>query len=321
MSRLSGATVTVHSLVGAAQVELALKCLGSLVAAVPFPIRLVLHDDGSLGPAGRARFNGEFGDACEFVDRQRAGEQVAERLRAHPRCARFRAEHLFGPKLFDVPLLSTGRVIYADTDVLWTRPLDCPAYFAGRGAAFVVMQDLQEAYAVRLAHWPRMRKRGIRLASRFCAGLMSLEPSALDLDYVEWLLGVDAADDLFGGFRFWAEQTIYAALAARAGCAWIDPRECVVAHHRNFARAQHAAIIHFAGFSRDLFADRYRALEFPPLGRAAPQILGTQPTPACGLGRRVLSACRKRMLLRDPARATLPRAPLPASFGAIEPKP
>ena len=300
------APITVHSLLGSAQVELALKCLGSLVAAVPFPVRFTLHDDGSLDAPARERLADALGAPCTFVGRQEVAEQVDERLRSHPLCAQFRREHLFGAKLFDVPLLGTGRAVYADTDVLWTRPVDCRAFFRGGGSAFVVMRDLQESYAVRLSRWPLLRKRSIRLASRFCAGLMSFDRTAFDLDYVEFLLKVDAETGIFDGFRFWSEQTIYAALAARAGCAWIDPRECMVVHPNNVGSTRRAAVLHFAGFSRHLFAARHARVRFDPAGEAPPQALQTVRTPTCGLGRRVLSACRQRLLLRDHGRTALP---------------
>ena len=86
------------------------------------------------------------------------------------------------------------------------------------------MRDLKESYAVRLRQWPLLRKHGIRLASRICAGMISFDPAAVhDLDYIEWLLGIDAETGLFDGFPFWTEQTIYAALAARVGAEWDRP--------------------------------------------------------------------------------------------------
>jgi hypothetical protein len=290
---------TVHSLVGAKQAPLAAQCFGSLLAAVRRPIRLAIHDDSTLDAPARETLAAQLGAACTFVDRAEATALVGERLRLFPRCARFRATHLFGQKLFDVPLLATGRVVYADTDILWTRACDIPAYFAGAAENFSFMRDLRESYAVSLRLWPILQRSGIRLASRLCAGMISFAPSAYDLDYIEWLLGVDERYNLFGGFRFWAEQTIYAALAARGSRAWIDPAECVVAHRRNFARTRDAAVIHFAGFARPLFAARFAALDLAGLTAQPPRTLGTIPAPLCGLGRRVYSALRTRTLLRD----------------------
>lgn len=309
-------TVTVRSLVGARQARLAAVCLGSLLAAVRRPVRLAIHDDGTLDEPARTHLADTLGAACTFVDCAEASERVGELLRSHPRCQRFRDEHLFGPKLFDVPLLAgTERAVYVDSDILWTRPCDVPGFFAGEG--FVVMRDLKESYAVRLRQWSLLRRHGVRLVSRFCAGMMSFDPAAgrYDLDYIEWLLGLDERVDLFGGFRFWAEQTIYAALAARAGgAAWIDPAECVVAHRREFARTREAAVIHFAGFSRGLLAVRRREIDFAEFPAMPTRVLGTVPAPLCGLGRRLVSAVRTRLLLRESAPVET------ESFGVMEEK-
>ena len=308
--------VTVRSLVGAAQVELAATCLGSLLAAVRRPVRLALHDDGTLGAAAREELSMRLGPACTFVDRAEATELVRESLRDHPRCQRFRDGHLFGPKLFDVPILAgRTRAVYADADILWTRPCDCPAYFDGAGmpaGSFVVMRDLKESYAVSMRKWLLLRRQGVRLTSRFCAGMMAFDPTGAgyDLDYIEWLLGADERLGLLDGFRFWAEQTIYAALAARAGgCAWIEPAECVVAHRRTFAKQRAAAVIHFAGFSRDLLAGRRREIDLAAFPMNKPKILSMKPAPVCGLGRRLLSAVRTRVLLSEAAPPAIKATP------------
>lgn len=300
------ATVTVRSLVGVAQAGLAAVCLGSLLAAVRHPVRVAIHDDGTLDEAARAHLAGNLGAACVFVDRADATARVGELLRAYPRCRRFRDEHLFGPKLFDVPLLAgEERAVYVDSDILWTRPCDCPGFFAGEGVpagSFVAMRDLKESYAVSLRKWTLLRRHGVRLSSRFCAGMMSFDPVAggYDLDYIEWLLGLDERLGLFDGFRFWAEQTIYAALAARVGgSAWVDPAECVVAHRREFARTRGAAVIHFAGFSRGLLAARRREMDLAKFPEMPTASLGTVPAPTCGLGRRLLSAVRTRLFLQE----------------------
>jgi len=290
-------TIVVRTMMGIRNVDLALQCLGSMKALVRHPLEFAIHDDGSLNTEAQARLRESLGP-CVFINRSQAGEEVAERLKGHPRCAKFRNEHLFGLKLFDVPLLSSRRAVYCDTDILFTRPIECPAYFVGGERPFTAMRDLKESYAVRLSQWPILLQRGIRLASRICAGMISLDPAALDLDFIEWLLGIDAEVGLFSGFTFWAEQTIYAALAARSGCAWIQPEECVVAHRANFARIRRAAIIHFAGFSRPLLPDVYDQLKLAADDRPAIR-LGTTPTPDCNVLRRLQSAVHTRLFLRE----------------------
>lgn len=300
--------IIVRTMMGARQVELARKCLGSMKAFVRHPLTFAIHDDGSLHAEARAQLEEVLGP-CEFVERAEAGAKIAERLSKHPRCAKFRQEHLFGLKLFDIPMLSSGRVIYCDTDILFTRPLLCPSYFFGDGPRFVAMRDLQESYAVRLSQWPILQRFGIPLASRVCAGMISFDPAVLDLDYIEWLLGIDEQTGLFDGFRFWAEQTIYASLAARVGCGWIEPRQCLIAESALLQCRELPAIIHFAGFYRPLLDTALARLDLENDPRP-PLTLATRPAPLCTPWRRVVSAVRRRFLIASPpARST---APIPA---------
>ena len=293
-----GAPIIVRTMMGARQVELARKCLGSMKSFVRHPLTFAIHDDGSLYPEARARLEETLG-SCFFIDRTEACEVIAERLGKHPRCAKFRREHLFGLKLFDIPMLSRQRVIYCDTDILFTRPLLCPGYFLGDGPRFVAMRDMQESYAVRLSRWPVLQRAGIPLASRVCAGMISFDPAVLDLDYIEWLLGIDEETGLFDGFRFWAEQTIYASLAARAGCGWIEPQQCLIAENALLKRRELPAIIHFAGFYRPLLDPALARLDLKNDPRA-PLTLATRPTPLCTPWRRVVSAVRRRFLIASP---------------------
>lgn len=293
-----GAPVIVRTMIGARQVELARKCLGSMKTFVRHPLAFTIHDDGSLHTEARGQLEESLGP-CQFVERAEVGEEITERLGKHPRCAKFRSEHLFGLKLFDIPMLSPGRVIYCDTDILFTRPLLCPGYFLGDGPRFVAMRDLQESYAVRLSQWPILQRSGISLASRMCAGMISFDPAVLDLDYIEWLLGIDEQTGLFDGFRFWAEQTIYASLAARAGCGWIEPQQCVIAENALLQRRELPAIIHFAGFYRPLLDPALARLDLKNDPRP-PLTLATWPTPLCTPWRRVVSAVRRRFLIATP---------------------
>ena len=292
------APIIVRTMMGARQVELARKCLGSMKAFARHPLTFAIHDDGSLHAEARGQLEESLGP-CQFIERAEAGEEIAERLSKHPRCAKFRCGDLFGLKLFDIPMLSSGRVIYCDTDILFTRPLLCPGYFLGDGPRFVAMRDLQESYAIRLSQWPILQRSGIPLASRVCAGMISFDPAVLDLDYIEWLLGIDEQTGLFDGFRFWAEQTIYASLAARAGCGWIEPLQCVIAESALLQRRELPAVIHFAGFYRPLLDPALARLDMHSDPRG-PLMLAMRRTPLCTPWRRVVSAVRRRFQIATP---------------------
>lgn len=280
---------------GKRNVSLAMRCLGSVKAFTRRPIRFVVHDDGSLDDEARALLVEKLAP-CDFQDRASAGERMQELLARYPRCLNFRSSNLFGLKLFDVPLLSIGRAIYLDTDILFTRPLDIPAYFEGtEEASFVCMEDIAESYAPTIRMWPELTRDGISLISRVCAGMISLPPAGLDLDFIEWLLGRDEQKNYLSVYPFWAEQTIYAALAARSKCVYIDPRECRIAHVRTLPRDFTPAILHFAGFQRPLLEKVFPLIDYSD--RRSELVLKTSASPRCTLSRRVYSALKKRFWL------------------------
>jgi len=288
-------TATIRTMMGKKNVAIALRCLGSVKAFTRRPLRFVVHDDGTLDDEDRALLVEKLAP-CDFQSRDAHGGRVEELLARYPRCGKFRNTNLFGLKLFDVPLLSTDRAIYLDTDILFTRPLDIPAYFEGTPeAAFVCMEDIAESYAPTIRMWPGLQGDGIVFTSRVCAGMISLAASGLDLEFIEWFLGRDEEKNYLGVYPFWAEQTIYAALAARGQCVYIDPRECRIAHARTLPKDFTPAILHFAGFQRPLLEKVFPEVDFsdtrPPL------ILKTSAAPHCTLSRRVYSALKKRFWL------------------------
>lgn len=302
MKSESSPPVTIRTMMGAKNLELSIKCLGSIVKFCRHPAEILVHEDGTLGEEARAKLVAAL-KHVRFQNRAESNEIMAEKLRGHPRCLAFRQRHIMAMQVLDIPMLTPPeqRVVYTDTDILYTRPVECPPFFLGGGLPFTGSQDIRESYAVHLKDWHLLSKFGVRLASRLCGGMMSFDLSVFDLDYVEWLFRLDEDHGLFSGYPFFVPQTLCAALAGRVKAGCVEPRECVVAHQSNLTWARRASIIHFAGFSRNHFDEIYGEID-PAAERWEPLQLSIKPVPICGVGRRVLSAARSRLFLReDPA--------------------
>lgn len=291
--------ITIRTMMGAKNIELSIQCLGSILKFCRHPVEILVHEDGTLDAAARAKLVAALRHV-RFQDRAESNELMAEQLRGHPRCLAFRAKHIMAMQVLDVPMLTPPgqRVVYTDTDILYTRPIECTPFFVGGGPAFTGSQDVRESYAVHLKHWMLLHKFGVRLASRLCGGMMSFDRSVFDLDYLEWLFRLDEEHHIFSGYPFFVPQTLCAALAARVTVACVEPAECVVAHQSNLHWARKASIIHFAGYSRNHFAEIYASLD-PAAEHWETKRLAVVPVPICGLGRRVLSAARSRLFLRE----------------------
>ncbi len=215
----------VSALLGHAHVEMALLCLGSLLRESAEPLKLQVHDDGSLTAEDRERLAAGLGEPA-VVSRREADERLADVLASRPALRAFRKENPLGLKLLDVALLAPGaagapdaELAYCDSDVLFLRPFSglfsLPPDVGGAGALF--MHDPQNAYSVR--SWHLLREPRLRLAARVNSGVFTFRTRFFDPDLVEWFLGRPE-------YRFapvWVEQTAWALLAATAGCRLLDP--------------------------------------------------------------------------------------------------
>jgi hypothetical protein len=244
---ISAEAIPVRTLLGAKGFETSCLCLRSLVEYSADPVRLVIHEDGTLTEKHRDLLR-QISPGAEFINRQAADEAVGERLAGHPYCLQFRRTEIMALKLFDIMLLGQGPVAYCDSDFLFLRRyrgLFAPP-LSGRP---VFMTDVGHAYAVR--PWKLWPFGPIRLVGRLNAGLTLAPAGYLDLAFVEWLLGVLATDPVFVRRRYWTEQTCWAALAARTGADLLDPRQVVMATRTMDGYSEDAVAVHFVATHRD----------------------------------------------------------------------
>ncbi|MEA2693635.1 MAG: hypothetical protein QOJ16_3022 [Acidobacteriota bacterium] len=206
----------VSTLLGHAHVEMALLCLGSLLRDSAEPLRLQVHDDGSLTAEDLERLAAGLGEPA-VIGRREADLRMEDLLGPRPASRAFRRANPLGLKLLDAALLAPGgELAFCDSDVLFLRPFvglfDLPK---GDGALF--MRDPQNAYSVR--SWHLLREPRLRLAARVNSGVIAFRTRLFDLDLVEWFLGRPE-------YRFapvWGEQTAWALLGQAAGCRLLDP--------------------------------------------------------------------------------------------------
>jgi len=214
-TRDDGSLSPVATLLGHAHVEMALLCLGSLLRFSAAPLRLRIHDDGSLTEADLERLD-VLGHP-EIVSRREADDRLAEALAARPATRAFRAANPLALKLLDVPLLAAGDdLAYCDSDVLFLRPFS-GLFRLPPGCGALFMCDPQNAYSVR--SWHMLTEPRLRLAARVNTGIIGFRTRWFDPDLVEWFLARPR-------YRFapvWVEQTCWALLAQPAGCRLLDP--------------------------------------------------------------------------------------------------
>jgi hypothetical protein len=263
--------LTVTTLLGHAHVDLALRCLGSLLRCSAEPLALRLHDDGTLAPADLDRLEAGLGRFA-LVSRAEADERTAGVLARRPALAAFRRENPLALKLIDAVLCAGPELAFCDTDVLFLRR------FAGLfrlppGAGALFMTDRQNAYSVR--SWHLLLRGRLRLPQRANTGVLVYRTEAWDPDLLEWYLA--RPEHRFA--PVWVEQTAWALLGWRAGCRLIDPAQVAIPGPGwpDGAAGGETVALHFVGPVRSLLS-RYES-RTPEVG--VPVEIRTRPAVRC----------------------------------------
>lgn len=280
--------LAVASLVGHRQVELAQTCLGSLLRRSSEPVRLRLHDDGTLTAEDRDRLAATLGEP-QIVERGEGEALAAEVLARRPALTAFRRENPLALKLIDAVLCAGSELVFCDSDVLFLRP------FAGLGrlpepsSGAVFMSDRQEAYSVR--SWHLVLHRRLRLPRRVNSGLIAFRTRHYDPDLLEWYLAHPE-------FRFapvWMEQTCWALLGARAGCRLVDRQQVALPESaRGAGVREHRVALHFVSPLRHLLPAYLASADEAEVGEP-PVALRTVAARRCSPLHLVASELRRRL--------------------------
>jgi len=290
---------TVATLLGHAHVGMALDCLGSLLRCSADPLRLRVHEDGTLTAEDRDRLAGALG-GIDFVSRAEADERVAERLAGRPALRAFRGRNPLALKLLDIPLLTAGDdLAYCDADILFLRPFSGLFQFPDAETGAIFMSDRQNAYSVR--SWHLLSHRRLALPCRINSGLLLFRTRHFDLDLLEWYF----ARPEFGFAPVWIEQTAWALLAWGAGCRLWNP-DLVRLPEPGESAAGDAVALHFVSPLRGLlpgFLERTKDRASEP-----PVAVGTIPARRCHAWDLARTEARRRWArLRTRPETSVPR--------------
>jgi hypothetical protein len=213
--------VTVHGLICSRHVKMALRGFKSLQKFSDAPLKLLLHDDGSLTSKDREMLLNNL-QAAQIISRSSADEEMEGKLRNYPNCRLYRKEHVYGLKLLDIALMSDGDFGYCDSDILFMRPFKNLFKWPDSKTSAVFMQDYLDAYS--MLPWHLTGKNNIKLISKVNAGLLFFRKKDYDLDFIEWFLGEQRFRHKVG----WLEQSCWAALGHRVGCRQWNPEQIVL---------------------------------------------------------------------------------------------
>ena len=215
----------VHTLICKRDLAMGRVCLASAVEASARPLRLWVHDDGTLGEADWDELRAALPGAT-FVPRAQSAPLVEAALSARPHCRAYRAQQPLSNKLLDIPLWAFGNpqtldaggaLHYLDSDILLFRR------YSGlfeNGPTPIYLQQDDQGYAGPLLGLAGCGER--ELPSGCNTGLFRLPRACYDVDIVEWFLG---RGELWSAFPGLAEQTCLALLMGATGAQVVSPRQ------------------------------------------------------------------------------------------------
>ena len=240
-------TRAVRTLIGHQQIDVGLRCLSSLIRLSSEPIRLHIHDDGTLTPADIERLLADLPGSV-IISRPEGDAFVLPLLKRYPRCRTYREQQVLALKLIDMALMESNELAYCDSDVFFLKPYKGLFAWPNEQTGAMFMQDIQDAYSLRPWHLYPVGK--VRIPRRTNSGLIFFRRSAYDLDFIERLLGRAELSEVFQKRPHWIEQTCWAALGWRAGCYLWSADQLLIATQAMTGLSDETVGIHFVAAAR-----------------------------------------------------------------------
>lgn len=204
--------LTVSLLAGRKHASLAALALLSLQQSSRRPVYPVVHDDGTLAALYRDELK-RFFPATRFVSADETREALDRVLpeKSFPFLRGTRLGYLHLRKLTDIHAAGTGWTLVMDSDVIFYRRPD-ELLRAVDGCEWAHMVDCQTNYGcgVRLLE----DLTGLTVHPRLNAGLLNINSSEIDWDFLEYAASVILAR---AGFSYYLEQALLAVLMAKHG--------------------------------------------------------------------------------------------------------
>lgn len=231
-----------HMLCGTRHVADLLYAAKSFICYYPEQVSLVVHGDHSFTRADQARINEHLPNATVYLKAVRDGIiELQLRRRNLQGCLQFRRLNPFGAKLIDAPLLSRAdRICLLDSDcIAFSALTELHSAVQGSDNRWIFAADVNDyPYSVSPAHAVELF--GAPLPPALCAGFAVIRPADISLDEIDaWLRSED-----YPLQHHFAEQTIYAAVASRAGYITLPPTRYNTG--RTIAEDD-ACLIHYCG--------------------------------------------------------------------------
>lgn len=192
----------VRSLTCKRDVDMAVVCYKSFVDCYNQNIKLIIHSDGSLTSDDISKLYNSL-ENVEIIDRKDTEEEVREVLSKYPNCLNFRNVHPLSTKILDIPIIEKKCIRFIDCDILFIKKFD--DLFSDDCSSRFCLED-DTGYSGRLIDMMKASKN--KIPKRCNAGIIQMDKTKFDLEYIEWFL----SKKHLCNFPGMLDQTLYAIL-------------------------------------------------------------------------------------------------------------
>jgi hypothetical protein len=274
---------------------MALLCLGSLLERCQEPVRLHLHNDGTLEPQDLVRLNLGL-PGVRIISKEEADDKMEIWLKSRPASRRLREHYPHIKKVLDCVVFNDSPTfVCCDADVLFLRPFaNLFRLPADTGAVF--MTDIEHCYSVR--SWNLMLSNALKLPQRANVGLVCFRRRDYDPDLIEWFL---TKKQMYGN-PFFVEQTIWGLLGWRIGCRLWDPEQVAIVTP-DWRPNDRLCVGHFVGRSRHLL----KTYSPPPVTPSSEVVREFRTLPTSRCRPMDMAVCEAKRVMGRPWLGLLPR--------------
>ena len=211
--------ITLRTLLGKNNLDFSLTCLKTCIDNCTQETTLEVFEDGSLTDETITQIQRRRPQAVvkKKIERDSVMHGI---LKSYPLCNAFRNANVFGFKLFDTILYEPKPFFYLDSDIIFYRKF----IFPERIQHPVFMMDAESAYCFNKKQIYVNRQ---QLLPKINAGFYYFPSKDYDLQLTETLIQTHYHKNIYG--HSWAEQTLFAFIAAKNNAAYFNPKQVLMA--------------------------------------------------------------------------------------------
>lgn len=235
------------TLLGQKNLDFSIACLQSFVQNSYDEIHLEIFEDGSITKDDEQKLLSSLPKST-VVKKNIRNAIIDDKLAAYPRCRQFRQENVLAQKLFDVALYQEEDTFFIDSDIFFLQKFKLPAL----GPEPVFIYDTQNAYSFHPANFLGIP---YKVYPSINTGFFFFPNKLFNINLLEEILGNSNVRKGFAKYKVWAEQTLWALLAAPANkFNYFDALQIAMAR-KHLAYDERTVAIHLVSSYRHHFEE------------------------------------------------------------------